>query len=104
MWLVFAMLLLAQMPQVRDRVPILRRDETAPVAGVGYVEAPRGARWTTGDSMLLVSALKAPGPLYVRLVGPAGWLSWTFTNASDADFLRLWQRWMHPRPRPELAG
>lgn len=104
LFLVLAVALLVQVPQVRDRVPVLRRDEVAPIAGVGYVETPRGARWTTGDSMLLVWAQKAPGPLFVRLVGPAGWQSWTFTSASDAEFLRLWQRWMHPHPRPELAG
>ena len=102
--LVPAVMLLIQVPQVRERVPVLRADEQAPVAGVGYIETHRGRKWTVGDSMLLISATKASGPLYVRLVGPSGRLSWTFMSPSDPDFLRLWQRWMHPRPRLELAG
>ena len=103
MILLCAAIILSQVPPVRDRIPALRRDEQAPVAGVGYVEKHRRGRWTADDAMLLVSAPKASGPLYVRLVGPAGWLSLTFMSPSDPEFVRLWQRWMHPRPRPELA-
>ncbi len=101
-FLVLPLLMLAQIPHVRERIPVLRNEE-APISGAGYVEHRR-RRWTADDSTLLVSGRKPSGPLHVRLAGPAGWLSFSFMSPSDPDFVRLWQRWMHPRPRLELAG
>ena len=27
----------------------------------------------------------------------------TYANVKDPEFIKLWQRWNHPDPRPELA-
>ena len=104
-WLAGSMLLivlifLGQMPQFRDFQPFaLSRTQ---VASVGGVLASDGRRWTPDDAVLLVSGRAPRGPVFVRLVGSAGWLSMWFMAPDEADFVTLWQRWMHPVPRPEL--
>jgi hypothetical protein len=43
------------------------------------------------------------GGTRVDLVGPAGHIALEFSRPDDLGFIALWQRWRHPRPRPELA-
>ena len=98
--LLMVLVILGQMPQFRDFHPFaLGRTQ---VASVGGVLASDGRRWTPDDAVLLVSGRGRRGPVLVRLVGPAGWLSMCFMSPDEADFVTLWQRWMHPAPRPEL--
>ncbi len=73
------------------------------IAGPGVlVDQKRQRRWTVDDAVMLVQCTPTLGPLIVRLVGEAGWLTLSFTDEKDPDFVRLWQRWNHPQPRPEL--
>ncbi len=97
--------LAAGVPQVRERLPVLRRDWDAPVAGVGFVEDRRGrrSRWTVGEAIMFVAGSGPSSPVHVRLVGAAGWCAWVFASPKYPEFVRLWQRWAHPRPRPELV-
>ena len=93
-----------QIPAIRDLIPALRPESNAPVAGVGFIEDSQGRLWTVDDSLMILSGRKSGDqPVYVHLVGPAGWLLLTYANVKDAEFIKLWQRWNHPDPRPELA-
>lgn len=97
--------ILLQVPKVRDAVPGLARVRPEPVAGVGWVRDPRGRLWTTDDSTLIVASLaKGKRALVVHLVGDAGSRTFTYQSTADPEFISLWKRWAHPNPRPDLAG
>jgi hypothetical protein len=96
------LLFAAQIPQVRRLLPRVRAIDRAPVAGAGFLEDARGRRWTVSDSVMIVFARRAVGPLVVMLLGPAGKKTLTFTTPDDEHFVALWQRWCHPSPRLEL--
>jgi len=90
-------------------VPALRSfgwrigESLSPVVSLGAVEDRRGRRWTVLDSCLFVRKAKMQrNVVLVDLAGPAGFLTMGFWGVDDAGFVLLWQRWMHPHPRPEL--
>jgi len=70
------------------------------VAGLGVVADGRGRRWTRDDAILLVHP--GSGFVQVDLVGTAGRLEWRFYTPDAPGLVRLWQRWNHPEPRPDL--
>ncbi len=93
-----------QIPVIRDLIPALRPEGAAPIAGMGFIEDSKGKLWTVDDSLMILSGRKSGDkPVYVHIVGPAGWLLLTYANVKDPEFIKLWQRWNHPDPRPELA-
>ncbi len=73
----------------------------APVANMGVVSAGEERHWTVNDSCMLVRTNGRR--LLAEFIGPAGYLRIEYQNAADAGFRELWQRWMHPHPRPELV-
>jgi hypothetical protein len=97
-----AALMIASIPDIRNRIPGLRFDDRAPIAGMGVIEDSRRRRWTVDDSTMYTWAKGVRQPLFVHFVGPAGWLSMTFASSEDSDFINLWQRWTHSNPRPDL--
>ncbi|MCZ6836260.1 MAG: hypothetical protein O7G85_10835, partial [Planctomycetota bacterium] len=44
-----------QIPFIRDLIPILRPDTSAPVAGMGFIEDSKGKTWTVDDSVMILS-------------------------------------------------
>ncbi len=99
-----ALIALLRIPEVRRRLPRLRPIDRAPTAGPGYLEDARGRRWTAKDSVLIVAARRASGPVWAMLLGPAGRNTISFTRPDEESFAALWQRWCHPQPRLELLG
>ena len=94
-----AVALLLQLPFLRDK---FRWGEGTVIAGLGVVETSRGKRWTVNDAIMIVQAQNGEPPLTVCFTGESGELVLQFIDERDPDFIKLWQRWNHPDPRPEL--
>ncbi len=93
----------SSIPSLRDRFRIMRWDDGNLVAGMGGVKDVGSDRlWSVNDAVMLVRTKQPVGALFVRFVGEAGILRLTFVNERDPDFVKMWQRWNHPRPKPEL--
>ena len=90
-------------PAVRDRLRIFRWDDGSMVAGMGSLRDARNRVWTTDNALMIVQTKDSAGGLFVRFVGDPGEAQLSFNHESDPDFLKLWQRWNHPTPRPELV-
>lgn len=101
-------LLISIFPRVtdlRERFSFLRSEDASILVGPGWVKhTKRNRNWSVADSIILLRLRKrkALGTLYVRLLGPTRELNFTFESVRDPEFIRLWQRWMHPNPRLEL--
>lgn len=101
-------LLISIIPRVtdlRERFSFLRSEDASILVGPGWVKhTKRNRNWSVADSIILLRLRKrkALGTLYVRLLGPTKDLNFIFENVRDPEFIRLWQRWMHPNPRLEL--
>jgi hypothetical protein len=92
-------------PAVRDRLRNFHPQEGRVVAGQGWVSDRNERTWTVADSVMVVSAgANDQPPIQVTFTGPAGVMTLTYINEGDPDFVKLWQRWNHPDPRPGLAG
>jgi hypothetical protein len=89
-------------PTVRWRLPWTAEHPRSSVAGLGVVCNARGQRWTVDNAMMILMARSETSSISVHIIGPPGWLSLTFANETDPEFIKLWQRWNHPHPRPEL--
>ncbi len=101
--LIFATIISLQLPEVRDATRRFRLDQRETVVGLGSVTDRNQRRWTVENAVMLVKCKSAAGPLMVTMIGEAGDLTLPFTDGTDADLIRLWQRWNHPQPRPELT-
>lgn len=102
-WLVCGLFFALGIPTLRDRVRKLWDSGGRFVAGQGWLRDRRGRIWTTSDSVVVVRKSFTTSTLAWWVIGPAG-VSWiTFINENDPEFIKLWQRWNHPDPRPELA-
>jgi hypothetical protein len=93
---------LTALPLVRRRLPWVTEGSRLPIAGVGFVRDRNGRTWTTDDAMMLVSVQGVVSGVTVELVGANGVLRFAFADETDPEFIKLWQRWNHPHPRPEL--
>lgn len=107
-FMVIAAIFAPAVPWVKKHVPMVRAEAEAPIAAPGEVKDRRGRRWCADNAVMVVQA----GPpiwrrggegLHVCLIGEAGRLELAFQSPDDPDFITLWQRWVHPHPRPELA-
>ncbi len=79
-------------------------ESLAPIAGPGVVTDRNGRRWTVDCSSMLIRPVPNGNGLSVELLGPQGYLLMRFRRGVDDEgFRALWQRWMHPHPRPELV-
>jgi len=79
-------------------------ESLAPVAGPGVVTDRNGRRWTVACSAMLIRPVPNGNGLSVELLGPQGYLLMRFRRGVDDEgFQALWQRWMHPHPRLDLA-
>ncbi len=77
--------------------------ETGLVAGVGYLEGPRGKRQSASDVVMVISKPRLQ-VMRVRLL-TADWnFELKFPSPRDPGFVAFRQRWNHPHPRPELLG
>lgn len=76
---------------------------TGLVAGVGYLEGPRGNRLSSGQVVTVICKARLQ-PMRVRLLSPDWNFELRFTSPRDPGFIAFWQRWNHPHPRPELLG
>ena len=107
-WLVFCTIFV--FPHIsffREHIPLLRLYSTEILAGPGWLrDLANVRRWTIDNSMLLVhlSGRRVLGPIWLHIIGPAGIQALVFSSARDPEFVRLWQRWMHPNPRLELIA
>ena len=100
-------IILPRISYYRDRFPHLRFEESLIFAGPGWVKHTKVNRtWTIADSIILLRLRKRKplDTLYVRLLGPTKDLNFIFESVRDPEFIRLWQRWMHPNPRLELMN
>lgn len=70
------------------------------MAGPGYITDARGRVWTVADSVMLIAVHS--GRMSIEFLGPAGLLPMDGGQLGPKGLERLWQRWHHPRPRPEL--
>jgi hypothetical protein len=95
--------LAATYPPVRDFFRTFRVDEGNLILGTGSLSHRGDKRWTVNDAVMLVQTTNGKPPYYVSFVGRAGYKLLTFTDERDPDFVKLWQRWNHPKPRPELV-
>ncbi len=102
LYVVFGGLLLISLPPVRDRLRTLL-DTGNLVAGTGWIRHRGKRTWTVDNAVMLVRTRSGSVPLHVMLIGEEGELPLSFTNERDPDFIKLWQRWNHPHPRPELV-
>lgn len=92
-----------QLPEVRDATRLFRMDQSETVVGLGTITDKQQRRWTVDNALMLVQCRRDAGPLIVTIIGEAGDLMMPFTDEKDKDFIKLWQRWNHPSPRPDLA-
>lgn len=90
-------------PSLRDRFRIIRWDDGNVVAGMGTLKDQNERRWTIENAAMVIQTKEVAGALFVQIVGEAGYLELTFVDEHDPDFVKLWQRWNHPQPRPELT-
>lgn len=99
------MFLLPNISFLRERLPFIRNEYRSLLVGLGWVSShKRKQKWTIADSIILLR-IKKNKPLetiYVRLLGPTKDYDFMFESVRDPEFIRLWQRWMHPNPRLEL--
>lgn len=90
---------------LREKLPFIRNEYRSLLVGLGWVKShKRKYKWTIADSIILLR-IKKNKPLetiHVRLLGHAKDYDFTFESVRDPEFIRLWQRWMHPNPRLEL--
>lgn len=103
LFVLFAAVFVASLPGLREILRNVRWDEGNTIAAVGSVSDKKERRWTTNDAIMLVQTLRGVSALYVSLIGEAGRMVLVFSDENDPDFVKLWQRWNHPRPRPELV-
>ncbi|MCH8824139.1 MAG: hypothetical protein IH984_11610 [Planctomycetes bacterium] len=97
--------LLPNISILRERLPFIRNEYRSLLVGLGWVSShKRKQKWTIADSIILLRMKKNRplGTLYVRLLGPTKDYDFMFESVRDPEFIRLWQRWMHPNPRLEL--
>ncbi|HVZ95030.1 MAG TPA: hypothetical protein VG797_11030 [Phycisphaerales bacterium] len=91
-------------PWMKERFPVLRLEFGAPIAAPGVIKDSKGRTWSRGYAMMVVQRPLWGRGLVVTMIGPEGLLRMMFAGARDRDFVMLWQRWNHPRPRPELMS
>jgi hypothetical protein len=101
--LAFAVFSALQLPEVRDATRHFQMNQSETVVGLGTL-TDKQRRWTIDNSVMLVQCKRDTGPLMVTIVGEAGHLMMPFTDEKDMDFVKLWQRWNHPNPRPDLVS
>lgn len=99
---IFAAFMLAGLPAVRRRLPWVTDRARLPVAGLGFIRDHKSRTWTIHDALMLVTAKNSASHIWVYIVGQVGWLRFAFADETDPEFIKLWQRWNHPHPRPEL--
>ncbi len=87
-------------PRLRDRIGPLLPGGDRTLVGPGWVRTTRGQTWTIDDALMIVHAGAA---VEVILTGPDGVRAIPFNDVRDPSFIRLWQAWNHPAPRPELV-
>ena len=103
--LTFILCIAIQIPVIRDLIPAFRSDFRAPIADAGFIEDSKKNLWTVDVSLMILSGrTNGNKPVYVHIVGLSGWLLLTYANVKDPEFIKLWKRWNHPDPRPELAS
>lgn len=98
---------LSRVPEIRNRVPLLRETGRDLVAGPGWLRRRDGLRWTAADSMAIVMRQAhrgRPKGVIIRFIGPIGVRDVSFASVGTRDFALLWQRWMHPQPRLDLSA
>lgn len=107
-WLVFCTIFVfPYFSFFREHIPLLRLYSTEILAGPGWLRDHANVRrWTIENSMLLLHlpGRRVLGPIWLHIIGPAGIQTLVFGRARDPEFVRLWQRWMHPNPRLELIA
>lgn len=91
-------------PSIRDLIPMFRPDGNAPIVGMGFIQDAKEKLWTVDNSFLVLTGKgNENGPVHLHFIGPEGRMDLAYTNVHDPEFIKLWQRWNHPDPRPELA-
>jgi hypothetical protein len=76
------------------------------VVGPGWVRAGRIV-WHTKRDLLLIrrcTGLKARAGIQLMFAGRPGRLCFMLAGTEDPMLEMVWQAWMHPEPRPELAS
>lgn len=73
-----------------------------PIAGCGIIKDRKGRRFTCRDSTMLIQTARGSSAPVVTVLSSTGNVSMTFPSTKDADFIKLWQRWNHLDPKPEL--
>jgi hypothetical protein len=104
LWIAGGVFLAAAIPAVRDQLRLLWDFSGNVVAGQGWTRDHKNRVWTTADAIMVIHKVTSSSSLEVVITGPAGVVTLSFINERDPDFVKLWQRWNHPDPRPELAG
>ena len=97
--------LLPNISFLREKLPFIRNEYRSLLVGLGWVNShKRKQKWTIADSIILLRIRKHKplGTIHVRLLGPTKDFDFMFESVRDPEFIRLWQRWMHPNPRLEL--
>ena len=97
--------LLPNISFLREKLPFIRNEYRSLLVGLGWVNShKRKQKWTIADSIILlrIKKNKPLGTIHVRLLGPTKDFDFMFESVRDPEFIRLWQRWMHPNPRLEL--
>ncbi len=106
---------------IRQYAPLQRKCAGIPVLGLiirkkvgrgGLVVGPGWARagrivWHTKRDLLLIrrcSGLKARTGIQLMFAGRPGRLCFMLAGTEDPMLEMVWQAWMHPEPRPELAS
>ena len=83
-----------------------RRGSGSFIIGPGFLAEGNGRALTVADSLLMVDSnpKEVNTEIRVLLLGPKHRRRFRFNSVRDRAFVKLWQCWTHPEPRPELAG
>ena len=83
-----------------------RRGSGSFMIGPGFLTEGNARAFTVADSILMVDSnpREVNTEIRVLLLGPKHLRRFRFNSVRDRSFIKLWQCWTHPEPRPELAG
>jgi hypothetical protein len=107
-WLVLGVSVFLLFSLLSSRFRWLRWDKIVgggtpdPIAGCGVIKDHQGRRLASPNSTMLVQSLRSSSSPIVTIFGETGMLSMTFSSPKDADFIKLWQRWNHLDPKPDI--
>lgn len=93
---------------VRTIAPDLLLGFSTVIAGPGFVHFSDDLIFRSGSAICMLRSIGSTrwtdSAVEACFYSADGVRMLSFPSVHDPQFVRLWQRWNHPQPRPELAG